>query len=316
MATDRPARLPDRIVDDAIRRHARAREPGASAAELARWLAADPRHRQAYDEAERLWALAAAPVARVLAEGVAPSAPSRIRAMRPLRMAMAASLLLMLVGGGYVWGHDLVDDLRSDYVTAIGERHRLTLADGSAAVLNTNSALAVDIRPDRRGVRLFRGEAWFEVADLDAYGPFVITTPQGSLELAGGRLNVRVDDDRVTISMAEGDAMVATTHTPVAHGQQVTLGGPEPVTRPSFDLTAVTGWLRGQIVFYDAPLHDVVAELGRYRRGVILVTNDELDRLGVSGVFDASDPDAAIAVIDATLPVRVTRLTDYLIVIR
>ena len=69
-------------------------------------------------------------------------------------------------------------------------------------------------------------------------------------------------------------------------------------------------------MFYGAPLPDVVAEPGRCRRGMTLVTNDELDRLSMSGVFDASDPDAAIAVIDATLPVRVTRLTDYLTVMR
>jgi transmembrane sensor len=78
----------------------------------------------------------------------------------------------------------------------------------------------------------------------------------------------------------------------------------------------VTAWLRGQIVFFNTPLRAVIAELNRYRRGYIVIANGKLETLKISGVFATDDPNAALAAIAATLPVRIIRLTDYLVLLR
>jgi transmembrane sensor len=84
----------------------------------------------------------------------------------------------------------------------------------------------------------------------------------------------------------------------------------------SFDRTAVTAWLRGQFVFYNTPLAQVVETLNRYRRGHIVIVNEALNELAVSGIFRTDDPDAALEVMTNTLPIRQTRLTDYVVLIR
>jgi transmembrane sensor len=58
-----------------------------------------------------------------------------------------------------------------------------------------------------------------------------------------------------------------------------------------------------------------VAELGRYRHGVIRVVDSDLARRPVSGSFDLHDPVGAIDVIERTLGVTSTRLTDRIILI-
>src|ERR1700733_11875140 len=49
------------------------------------------------------------------------------------------------------------------YETAVGHQKRITLADGSSVILNTNSRLDVNFSAKCRDVHLMRGEAYFEV---------------------------------------------------------------------------------------------------------------------------------------------------------
>ncbi len=99
-------------------------------------------------------------------------------------------------------------------------------------------------------------------------------------------------------------------------GQQARLS-PAGISAPHpFDEIAVGAWRRGQIVFYETPLADVVAELNRNRPGRIVILDETLKRLRISGVFKTDAPDEVIAAIQETLPVRVQRLTDLLVLLR
>ncbi len=54
-------------------------------------------------------------------------------------------------------------------------------------------------------------------------------------------------------------------------------------------------WTRGRLIFEDEPLGEVVAELNRYHKGLIRITDSRLNGLRVSGVFALNDP---IGVVD------------------
>ena len=338
--------LPDNILEAAAIWHARMHEPeadGERAAERRRdfqaWLAADPRHRRALDETGRLWALLERPVAQALTaertlsrqpQTVASSAGERgfLHRREPQRragsvvskrVAAVAACLLLLIAAVGLWRGDIAVGLASDHATAVGERALVTLADGSRVHLNTHSALAVDFGPAVRHLRLLRGEAWFEVSS-DAARPFIVETPQGEVRVTGTSFGVRRDGETMLVSLAEGGVDLslsgATETVGLAPGQQARLAA-EGISDPTaFDRTAATAWLRGQLVFYDTPLAEVVAALNRYRPGRIVIVDEELHRLKVSGVFATDDPDAALAVIADTLAVRVTRLTGYLVLLR
>jgi transmembrane sensor len=329
--------VPDDLFEEASIWHARMREPTVSAEDrraFARWLDLDPRHGQALDEAARLWDALGAPMADLRAgEPVIPLAvarrpalpapracPPRIhlsRTRRLRRAALAATVALAAAVGGWL-GHGGLDTLRSDLVTAVGQRDTVDLADGSRVVVNTDTALAFDMTAERRRVRLFRGEAFFDVAP-DAARPFVVSTSDGDIQVVGTRFNVRVLHDATSVGVMEGQVLVTAPdwgNPMLLAAGQAGWVGPDG-TRPLgvLDATAATAWQRGQLVFYRAPLGDVVEELDRYQHGRILILEDGLRSLSVTGVFDATQPTEAIDLIETTLGIRSTRLADWLILL-
>jgi transmembrane sensor len=313
---------PDALFEEATLWLARLREPGAAAGDRAafdRWRAADPRHQAAYDQAARLWSALAAPAAELARQ--APSAvtarprpPRRFFARR--RLAAAAMAAMLALG---IWlGRGGFDDLRSDYVTSVGARQAVALGDGSELLLNTDTAIAVDLDAEARRVRLYRGEAYFRVAK-DAARPFVIETPDGEIRVTGTAFNLRALDGRTVVSVVEGQVEVTAPPAAPARlgpGQQIATTADGLQAATGFDATVVTAWQRGQVVFYRTPLGEVVDELNRYQRGRILVLSARARDLRVTGVFDAGRPAAAIEVIEATLPLEVVRLSDHLILLR
>ena len=300
--------------------------------ELVAWLQASPRHRQAMAEMDALWHVLGEPVTQLLHEescneSAAMAAPSSARmeqarsaaAWHWQRYAVAACLLLVMVSG-IGWQQDWITHWQSDYITAVGEQAPVELDDGSTITLNTQSAIAVDYTGAERRVRLLKGEAWFDVTD-DPQRPFIVATERGEVRVSGTQFNVRQNADAALVSLDLGRVELRSDdrqQQPVAlvPGQQAKLTATGISAPNDFDRTAVTAWLRGQLVFYDIPLGEVVHALNRYRQGRILVTSDELDKLEVSGVFSITDPDAALALITDTLPVQQTRLTDYLVLLR
>jgi len=316
--------ISDDLFEEATAWHVQMREPTASPEErqaFARWLDADGHNRAAYDEVTRLWEALAQPAAAVAAEHpVTPLRSTRRPEPAPVRAALpgrsfvrpallAASVALMLAVGGWGIGGGF-DDLRSDHVTAVGQRHGLDLADGSRILLNTDTALAVDLGDDHRRVRLYRGEAFFDVAP-DAARPFTVRTGTGEVRVLGTRFNVRVAADRTIVTVIEGTVRItADGADPVVltAGQAGSLAFGAARPSAAVDPSAATAWQRGQMVFYRTPLGEVVDELNRYHRGRIMILTEALRDRPVTGVFDATRPAAVVDLIESTLGVQSTRL--------
>ncbi|MFD0935887.1 FecR family protein, partial [Methylobacterium trifolii] len=123
------------------------------------WRAADPAHGEAHAEMDRLW--------RKL--GHVPDPRERRRGPKGLAGIAAAAALIAALS--YQFG--LVDRLRSDLRTGVGDITRATLADGSRIDLNTDTAVALQFTETERGVELLRGEAAFDVVP-DPRRPFVV----------------------------------------------------------------------------------------------------------------------------------------------
>lgn len=225
---------------------------------------------------------------------------------------------------------------KADFETDIGERAPIVLADGSRITLNTDSAMTVDMTPTERRVNLMRGEAWFDVSSADPR-PFLVTTQHGLIRVTGTSFDVRVENDTAIVSLTEGrvelwaetqdqwtspnspDPLKVESPKELAillPGEQVALSQGRVSQAIAFDKTALTAWLRGQFVFYNTPLSEVVDTLNRYRPGHVMVLNDSLANLKVSGIFSTNDPNKALDLIADTLPVHLVYLTTYLVIIR
>ncbi|MEL7936476.1 FecR family protein [Pseudomonas delhiensis] len=273
--------------------------------EFIQWRAQSPEHESAARSAEALWgALPATRVAR------------RHRLLRPRRLAVVAAAACVAALAVAAALPTPVAGIYADYATRTGERRLIELADGSRVWLNSASALSVDFSASRRSLRLYGGEALFEVAK-DAQRPFVVHAGDGEVTAVGTRFDVDSRGPDVQVAVTEGVVRVEAGGKPavrLAAGERLAYqAAPGPVQ--PLDLDSASAWQRGKLIFNQRPLGEVLAELERYLPGRILLTDEALRRHKVSGVFDLDDPDALLQTLQRLQPVQVTRLP-WLVVVR
>ena len=73
---------------------------------------------------------------------------------------------------------------------------------------------------------------------------------------------------------------------------------------------------RGQLIFHDRPLPEVLAEIEQHRRGLIWGSDARLQALRFTGVLPRQDSDAALALLQAALPIRIDTYSKYLVQVR
>jgi transmembrane sensor len=219
---------------------------------------------------------------------------------------------LILVGAAAQRSALLGPRLFADYTTGVGEQRIVTLPDGSSVFLNAGSALSVDFTDGKRSLWLPEGQAIFTVAH-DPGRPFVVEARSGRTRAVGTVFDVDIRPDEVVVTVVEGKVEITTKAVPekavVANAdERVRYASGAPLDAEAIDSDIETAWRRGKLIFDRRPLGDVLAEIVRYRGGHIVIANDRLRSLAVTGVFDLSDPDAILRTIEETLPVRITRL--------
>lgn len=94
----------------------------------------------------------------------------------------------------------------------------------------------------------------------------------------------------------------------------VTEDGPHAAIRT--DTERLLAWRQGRLVFEDMPLGDVVAELGRYYPGRIILSRNSIRQLVVTGNYRLDDIEAAVRTLADAAGVRMTRLPGGIIILR
>ena len=270
----------------------------------ARWRATDPEHERAWQRVQH--------VQQQL--GGLPPSVALGTLNRERRQALKALLVLAAVApAGYLgYRAGIQQGWMADYRTAVGERHQLTLADGSRVNLNTDSAIDVRFDAGQRLIRLVRGEIVITTGADAARRPLRVVSEQGVMEPLGTRFGVRQLDGITRLSVLQGRVRATPTHAAsqvVTAGEQLSFSAASfgPV-RPASELA--TRWTQGQLVAEDLPLRDFLQELTRYRPGR-LHCDDSVSNLRISGGFQLDNTDAILAALPTTLPVKVSYRTRY-----
>jgi transmembrane sensor len=209
----------------------------------------------------------------------------------------------------------------ADLRTRTGEQKTIALADGTRLVLNTATAVDVVFTATERRLVLVAGEVFIATAKdpSPASRPFIVRTGQGSLRPLGTRFNVRsLDDDSTRVAVFEGAVEVRTTkssHAAIARaGEQMVFNATTLLVAEPADVSAEL-WERGMLLAREMRLGELVAELGRYHRGV-LRCDPAVAGLTVSGAFSLTDIPASLALLEKSLPVRISRSTSYWITVQ
>lgn len=306
------------VRDDAARWFVRLQEPAVSADEQQRfdaWLNQHPQHRDEFQLLQGLWTAAdllPAPRLKALAE----NQPTR-RERRPLlRYAVAASVLAVALGLGLFSGLNHPGGYSAEFSTALGERKHVALPDGSVIDLNSRSRLQVRYETDRRLIELSEGEAMFSV-EHDSARPFVVEAGSGKITVTGTRFDVRRDVTQTRVAVEQGTVKVQGHDAPDNEFINLTAGLGTHVDEQGKVAAAyavnpaeLTAWRGGKLVFNNARLSEVAAEVSRYREQPLTVSNPDVANLRLTSVFKSADTDALLKALPSILPVAIRTLAD------
>lgn len=318
---------------------------------FSRWLDRSPAHVRAYQRAEQTWrdlGFAAETFVQPVRSTDAARDAGGDAVVRPLDAArrrhrpppaplvgrrrvlagagaLAASLLVA-VG---VWRVGVYDPVTTaQYETRIGEVRMIALGDGSRITLRPASALVTRLSKKERRVELARGGAYFDVAS-NQDRPFTVTSAAISVRVVGTGFEVLRRERGVNVAVAEGIVDVAQVL--ARSGED---GGPAPPSRArlgagqqvfaapdgALDLVrpfaAETGlaWRSGRLVFRDARLADVLAEINGYRDVKVSLADPALGEMRVTTGLRVDETDKLLRALEATRPVTVARSTEGVVI--
>jgi transmembrane sensor len=293
------------------------------------WLDESSEHTAAFRSIERTWvalkSTAQDPaILEIRKEAAQRLAPKTFATRRPWRWAAAALIILSM--GAALWmvvpragfessvlawlQGETHKPVTQSYATKTGDRLTVTLNDGSQAILNTATRLEVIFSKQSRTVRLFGGEALFEVTK-DASRPFVVQAENRSFIAVGTVFDVRLDGPQVKVTMLEGTVR-AESNDPRSPIRMTVTAGEQLIARTHtedrvrrVDPQRETSWRHGQVIFDDTPLGDAIGELNRYSSTQIELADPQLADLRLSGTFATGRTSAFVEAIAAYFPIRI-----------
>ncbi len=327
------ARTADRIEQEAAEWLVKVEQDGTpdTSKALAAWLAANPRHRAAFLRISTAWRRADAlrriadpseeadpdllaperpPTDESITEPASvgylrPPRPSASQGPRRFGFAIAAALAVVLIGGAVWLTHTL--STSQTYSTAIGEFHRVTLADGSSISLNTNTRVRVSYSAAQRRVQLLQGEAQFDVAH-DTGRPFIVTAGEATVRAVGTAFIVRLRSSQsVDVLVSQGRVAInpPATTTLVSEGELALVRNNHVTRRAVNDITRRLSWTEGMLIFNGETLAEAVAEINRYNRRQIQITDPSIANRKIGGAFKATKPDLFATALEKTFGVEV-----------
>lgn len=294
------------------RRHA-GEQPAASQAEFDAWLSASTARRVAWLRMTHGWdrsaALAGQPLPAHLADPAdsADAAGGDRRAWQPARSLwrMAAAVLLGVAVGVSSWTIYRAHATES-FVTAIGARRDVRLADGSHLLLNTNTRLRTRVSGDGRHAWLDQGEAFFDIAH-DPDRPFVVDAGTRRLTVLGTRFSVRREGEAVTLMVVDGRVRLEDTHAagevPVVatRGDVLTVSAHrvDRLTRAPAEVANALSWRQGWLVFDQTPLADAILQFNRYSERQISLADPQVGQMRIGGRFEIDNLPAFVRLLHA-----------------
>jgi transmembrane sensor len=266
------------------------------------WLASSAEHRAAFEQMTGIWE-STANLRRDPPPEVTRSCEFGRVFRRVLISSAATFAVCALIAVAALYVLRMKADYRSElFITAVGQRRLITLADGSRVELNTDSRLRVTFTSRARRVILEKGQARFEVV-RNAECPFVVRVAESQIVALGTSFDVRWTDEHLSIVLVEGhvavlpaDESLVQAATPSAvtlvPGEQLEFLGPAFAVKSAVRLDREEAWVSGRVVFDATRLGAALAEMNRYAHRRLELATPGLADLRISGTFSVDDPGA------------------------
>jgi transmembrane sensor len=285
------------------------------------WLVSSEQNKQDWSEVTHTAAIvqhASPQTAAVWSQFAADRAASRRTVgivRRNVRVGFAVGAMVMAAMLAVFVLPSVLVRVQADHVAETGKVMSVPLADGSIVSLSPRSAVSVSYKEGQREVRLLRGQAFFDVSP-DPNRPFVVQAGKSETTVLGTAFDVRLLGDGAEISVKHGLVQVGfgSDKHRLGAGDWVRLGETAAPVAGRANPEIARAWVDGQLIARDELVGDVVERLRPYFGGLIVVRGN-LASQTLTGVFNLSDPEAALKSIASALKADVTRVTPWVLVI-
>lgn len=276
---------------------------------LAQWQRAHPRHQEVFEKmAGQVGRLRTPPLLNQPQQQLiqllnAPSSRRQVLRGAALSIAMLG-LMRFRSDLGIPW-------LEGGLSTGTGQRETFTLDDRSTLTLNACSQATADVDGRQRCVTMGHGQLFIQCT-ADPRGPLVtrgrygeVRSQQASFMVTEQQQGARLDVVQASVQLQPQAGQPIT----VKAGQSAFFDEQGRVT-----VGATRGnrlaWLNGKLDVDNEPLATVVDALRAYRRGIVRLS-PAAAQLKVSGLFALDDTETTLSLLSLSLPIRVTRYSDY-----
>ncbi len=301
------------------------------------WRDENPRHRREYEEAVQLWsdmdhvkALWAEARRQAAQQGAVAGGDQTSVSPRPSlfdRQAWAPAMgVVAAICALTLWWAWKPTAPVQHYQTVKGEQHTFHLDDGSTVVMNTDSALSVQLSTRERMVTLQQGEALFMVSH-DAERPFTVLARNGRIRDIGTQFLIHTFSEHVEVSVLEGMVDVDIPdanafHSSTGELQRLVKGDQVQFTSAghlssvhAFDSAMALAWTNRFLVFENAPLEEVLKEWARYRTEELRLLDSNLRSLPVNGKFRIDHLESFLQALEDGLSIKARRIDGGLVIL-
>jgi transmembrane sensor len=327
---------------ESLARYLSGESDAGEAAAIRAWLAADPTRAEAVAALDRSMKGLARPAptdldvdaalrkvrARFDEPAVLPlrrrTSAARERSVpiwRTTGFRIAAGVVLVL-GAVAVWravsGPGPVPAAALALATRVGQVDSVRLPDGTGVILGPGSRLRLAAGYGETGrVAELSGEAVFDVRH-DAGLPFTVRAGNATIRDLGTRFAVRSDDgENVHVAVTAGSVLLNEAAAAESKGVVLRAGDRGALdaagtirTEPGAVTDADLAWTRGGIVFEDATLQHVMADLKRWYGVDLRVSDPSLADRHITATFEGEPIDRVLNAIGLALGARIVQRGD------
>ncbi|WPQ61088.1 FecR domain-containing protein [Chitinophaga sancti] len=180
-----------------------------------------------------------------------------------------AAIFVLLLGSSFLirkgvlnWEQKAARRFRTMRI-ADGNHGSITLSDGSRVTINGGSILYFpeEFEDSARIVYVEEGEAYFEIA-RDAKRPFYVRSPQLNVKVLGTSFTVRDYKDEHTAIVNVNSGKIGLKGLVLSAGMGLTADKRNGTfIKEQIDTANTTAWIRGELIFQDAGLQQVLQVL-------------------------------------------------------
>ncbi len=236
----------------------------------------------------------------------------------PLLATGAAIAVMVTLALGLVMQHRLRSVVPArEYATAAGQRLNVTLGDGTRLTLAPASRLYVPAGYGHHArVVQLDGEAYFVVAH-DAARPFMVQARNAVATDVGTAFDIRAyaTANAVRVAVTDGRVFVARRGSArtagraddreaLVRGDLASLTDTTMVVTHHADVTALTSWTTGHLVFRNTPLAEALEDVGRWYDLDIQLARTDAPSGHVTATFDDEPADQVLHALALALEIR------------